>query len=275
MVEKTRIHRALAGVRGRKPVDLAALAELMVRFSQLVVEQRRIREIDVNPLLASPERLLALDARILLHDPETKDADLPRPAIRPYPFAYDRTWTAKDGTGFRIRPLRPEDEPRVARFHQTLSERTVYLRYLQEMKLSSRIAADRLRRVCFNDYDREIALVAEGTDPGPGEAPIVAIGRLTKLRWTNEARLGLMVTDLFQGQGLGSEVLRRLVDTARSEGIERIVLEVSRENLPIHRMLERLGFQFIEKADSPLLHAELDLGPESKRGGDSRAPSPR
>ena len=259
MVERTRIHRALEGVRGRKPVDLDALAELMVRFSQLVVEQRWIREIDVNPLLASPERLLALDARVLLHDPETREADLPRPAIRPYPYAYERTWKSKDGTGLRIRPLRPEDEPRVSLFHQTLSERTVYLRYLKEMKLSSRIAADRLRRVCFNDYDREIALVAESSDPGPGDAPIVGIGRLTKLRWTNEARVGLVVTDLFQGQGLGSEMLRAMVDIARAEGIVRIVLDVSRENKPILRMLERLGFQFTEKAGEPLVHAELPL----------------
>ena len=127
------------------------------------------------------------------------------------------------------------------------------------MKLSSRIAADRLRRVCFNDYDREIALVAESSDPGPGAAPIVGIGRLTKLRWTNEARVGLVVTDLFQGQGLGSEMLRAMVDIARAEGIDRIVLDASKENKPILRMLERLKFQFTEKAGEPLVHAELPL----------------
>jgi acetyltransferase len=259
MVERTRIHAALRGVRGARPVDLEALAELMVRFSQLVVEQPRIREIDVNPLLASPDGLLALDARVLLHDPSVAEADLPRPAIRPYPFAYDRPWTAKDGTRLRIRPIRPEDEPRIARFHETLSDRTVYRRYLREMRLSHRIAQERLRRVCFNDYDREIALVAVVEDGAPEEGPIVGVGRFTRLRWTNEARFGLVVTDLFQGQGLGSEMLRRMVDLARTEGVERIVLEVSRDNAPIQRMLERLGFRLGERPDTALLHAELAL----------------
>jgi acetyltransferase len=258
MVEKTRIHAALLGARGREPVDMEALEEVMVRFSQLVVEQPWIREIDVNPLLASGKGLLALDSRVLLHDPSTKPADLPRPAIRPYPFAYARPWRSKDGTDYVIRPIRPEDEPRVAEFHETLSERSVYLRYLQEMKLSRRITHDRLRRICFNDYDREIALVAEVPAPG-AQATIVGIGRLTRLRWTNEARLGLIVTDLFQGQGLGSEVLRRLVSVAKAEGIERIVLDVSRENGPILRMLGRLGFAFAEKPGAPLLHGELAL----------------
>ena len=70
MMEQTKIFEALEGVRGRKPVDIEALERLLVRFSQLVVEQRWIKEIDINPLLASPERIIALDARVVLHDPE-------------------------------------------------------------------------------------------------------------------------------------------------------------------------------------------------------------
>ena len=85
MMEQTRIFKALQGVRGRPPVDIAALEELLVRFSQLVVEQPWIKEIDINPLLASPERLLALDARVVVHGPEMTDEQLPRSAIRPYP----------------------------------------------------------------------------------------------------------------------------------------------------------------------------------------------
>src|SRR6516225_5781009 len=81
MMEQTRILAALKGVRGRPPVDLPALEQLMVRFSDLVVEQRWIKEIDINPLLASPERLLALDARVILHGPDMEEPDLPPPAI--------------------------------------------------------------------------------------------------------------------------------------------------------------------------------------------------
>jgi acetyltransferase len=128
MMEQTQIFRALKGVRGRKAVDLIALERLLVRFSQLVIEQPWISETDINPLLASPEKLIALDARIVLHDP-TKQNQLPKPAIRPYPTQYISNWTMKDGAAVTIRPILPEDEPLMAEFHRTLSDRTVYLRY--------------------------------------------------------------------------------------------------------------------------------------------------
>ena len=91
MMESTKIYTALKGVRGRRGVDLDELEQLLVRFSQLVVEQRWISELDINPLLASPERLIALDARVVLHDPATDPKDLPRLAIRPYPRKYVST----------------------------------------------------------------------------------------------------------------------------------------------------------------------------------------
>ncbi len=117
MMEQTRIFIALKGVRGRKPIDLPALEGLLVRFSQLVVEQPWISEIDINPLLASPERLLALDARVVLHAPGTDPDHLPRPAIRPYPSQYVSSWVMKNGAAVTLRPIRPEDEPLMVEFH--------------------------------------------------------------------------------------------------------------------------------------------------------------
>jgi acetyltransferase len=175
MMEQTKIYTALKGVRGRKPVDLAALEELMVRFSQLVVEQPWIREIDINPLLASSDRLLALDARVVLHPADTPESKLSKPAIRPYPIQYVAPWILKGGEEVQIRPIRPEDEPLMVKFHQKLSERTVYMRYFQPLKLSQRTAHERLTRICFVDYDREMALVTvrRGDD---GEPEIIAVG---------------------------------------------------------------------------------------------------
>ena len=121
-MERTRIFEALQGVRGRRPVDTAALEKLFVRFSQLVVEQPWIKEMDINPLLASPERLLALDARVVLHPPEAPARICPAPAISPYPRQYVWRWT-RDGEPVTIRPIRPEDEPLMVRFHESLSER--------------------------------------------------------------------------------------------------------------------------------------------------------
>ena len=96
LMERTKIFTALGGVRGRKPVDLAALEELLVRFSYLVIEQPWIKEIDINPLLASPEGILALDARVLLYPQGA--APRPIPAIRPYPLQYVNPWRFEDGS---------------------------------------------------------------------------------------------------------------------------------------------------------------------------------
>ena len=176
MMERTKIYQALKGVRGRKPVDLAGLEKLMVGFSQLVAEQRWIKEIDINPLFASGDDLVALDARVILHDPKTTEDQLPKLAIRPYPTQYIGAWKMKDGKKVTIRPIRPEDEPLMVKFHETLSERSVYLRYFSPLKLQQRVAHTRLVRICFNDYDREIALVAEekggnGTSPDRRRRP--------------------------------------------------------------------------------------------------------
>ncbi len=115
MMEETKIYTALKGVRGRKAVDLAALEQMMVSFSQLVVEQRWIKEIDINPLLASPDRLIALDARVVVHDQSVKEEDLPKLPIRPYPTQYVSPWKMNDGKEIVIRPIRPEDEPAVVK----------------------------------------------------------------------------------------------------------------------------------------------------------------
>ncbi len=257
MMEQTRILRALKGVRGRRPIDLAALEQLLVRFSDLVVQQRWIKEIDINPLLASPDRLLALDARVIVHGPEVEPSTLPRLAIRPYPSQYATTWTASDGSPMRLRPIRPEDEPMLVAFHGTLSERTVALRYFHAMKLSARVAHERLTRICFIDYDREIALVAERENPeATGTREITGVGRLSRLRGTDDAEFALLISDRYQRQGLGTALLDRLVAIARDEGIGRIVGSILPENLGMRRVCERLGFRLSLDAEDGVLQAE-------------------
>ena len=259
MMERTRIHRALTGVRGRPPVDLDALAHLLVRFGELVLEQRWIREIDINPLLASPARLLALDARVVLHDPALPEGAIPRPAIRPYPTQYVAPWTLLDGTPVLIRPIRPEDEPLVVELHRTLSERTVRLRYMAPLQLDLRVGHERLVRVCFVDYDRDMALVAEHRGHGPDERRILGIGRLSRTPGLDEAEIALLVSDQHQRRGLGTELLRRLLDIARDERLRRVRASMLAENHEMQRILQRLGFRLRRAADYPLVEAELEL----------------
>ena len=255
MMEQTKIYRALKGVRGRKPVDLPALEELLVRFSELVVENPWIKELDINPLLASPERLLALDARVVLHDLDKKEEDLPHPAIRPYPAQYDVPWKMKGGETVEIRPIRPEDEPEMIDFHTKLSERTVYLRYFQPLKLSQRTAHERLTRICFNDYDREMALVVERKKPD-GTCEIVAVGRLSKQHGRNEAELAALVRDEFQGKGIGTELYRRLLEVAKDEKIAKVVSTMLGENREMRRVCEKLGFNIREELEDNMVKAE-------------------
>jgi acetyltransferase len=260
MIEQTKIYTALKGVRGRKPVDLAALEQLLVRFSQLVVEQPWIKEIDINPLLASDERLIALDARVVAYGTDVKKEKLPRLAIRPYPTKYVAPWKMKDGTEVCIRPIRPEDEPLLAKFHETLSDRSVYQRYLHMMKLSQRVAHERLTRICFIDYDREMALVAEHKDPKTGEAQVIAVGRLKKAHGTNEAELAVIISDEYQGHGLGSELIRRLLDVARDEKLGRITGDVLPDNFAMQHVCEKLGFQLKRDPEDPVVRVDLELG---------------
>jgi acetyltransferase len=240
MMEQTKIFTALKGVRGRAPVDTARLEHLLVRFSQLVVEQRFIKEIDINPLLASPEGLIALDARVVLYPPEITEAKLPALAIRPYPNQYVRPWKTRNGLSVTIRPIRPEDEPLLVAFHQTLSSESVRQRYFGSIALEQRTAHDRLTRVCFNDYTRELALVVEHIDNN--QRQILGVGRLGRIPHTNEAELALLVSDTAQHSGIGSELASCLVNIARAEHLSTLLAWTARDNHDMQRILEKTGF---------------------------------
>jgi acetyltransferase len=265
MMEQTKIYKALQGVRGRKSIDIAALEQLMVEFSQLVVEQPGIKEIDINPLLAIPPTpihpggLIALDARIVLHSADVEKHQLPKLAIRPYPSQYISNWKLNNGTPITIRPIRPEDEPLMVEFHKTLSEESVYFRYFHMIQLSQRITHERLTRICFIDYDREMALVAEYQNPETEKREILAVGRLSKLHGSNAAEFAMLVSDKFQDQGLGTELLRRLLEVGKNEKSCCIYADILADNSGMQRVCEKLGFQITNTSDTTVLRAEIKL----------------
>jgi acetyltransferase len=263
-MENTRIHQALKGVRGRKPVDLGKLEELLVRFSELVIENPRIADIEINPLLAGADTLVALDARVILHPATTKDAALPRPAIRPYPSQYVSQWQE-----FTIRPIRPDDEPLVVDFHHQLSERSVYLRYFFPLKLDFRVSHERLINKCFIDYDRELALVAEyevppdetsvtGTEALSGKR-IAGIARLVRNHSDDGAEVAFLVADKYQNRGLGTYLLERIIEIAKLEGITSLQGAMLAENVNMQDLFVRVGFHFSPPQEGTVT-ATLDLG---------------
>jgi acetyltransferase len=259
MMEQTRIYEALKGFRGRAAVDLEQLEQILVRFSRLAVEQRWIKEIDINPLLVDEEGVVALDARMVLHEPSVAEEDLPPLAIRPYPQQYVGKFELRSGEETTIRPIRPEDEPLLVDFHKALSDRSVYMRYASSLKLSQRVAHDRLARLCFIDYDREMALVAER---GGGDTrELVAIGRLTRLQDSADGEFALVIRDDMQRQGLGTELLSRLVDIGREEGLERIFADILSQNAGMQHICRKLGFELSRNGElaDPMIRAVKTL----------------
>jgi acetyltransferase len=259
MMERTKIYTALKGVRGRQPINLEALEHLLVRFSQLVADQPWISEIDINPLMASPEALIALDARIVVHGRDVRAEDVSHPAIRPYPTQYVTRWKLDNGRTLTLRPIRPEDEPMMVAFHETLSEESVYYRYFSPLKLPQRIAHERLTRICFNDYDREIALVADHKNPKTGKHEILGVGRLSKVHGSSDGEFALLVSDEWHDLGLGTELLKSLIKIGRAEKLQRITGYILPENHAMQHVCRNLGFEVRHDIEAGEFHAALAL----------------
>ena len=258
MIEQTRIYAALRGVRGEKGVDFSKFEQLLVRFSELVVEQPSIKEIDINPLFVSAEQMVALDARIILHDLAADGAQPPRTAIRPYPAHYVQHVRMPNGTPVVIRPIRPEDEPIMVKFHETLSERSVRNRYFGALNLSRRVAHERLTSICFNDYDRELALVIDDQiDKQTHE--ILGVGRLSKKHDCEEAEFAIVINDEWQGRGLGTQLLKQLVGIGRQENLKRITAHILPDNYEMQHVAKKAGFRIHNDIESGECIAEIDL----------------
>lgn len=180
----------------------------------------------------------------------------------PYPSQYVSSWTMRDGTQVTIRPIRSEDEPMMVKFHETLSDRSVYQRYFTSLSLSRRTAHERLIRICTVDYERDMVLVAEYGNPQTGEHQIVAVARLNQLPCDHprkEAEVAALVSDRYQHQGLGTELLQRLIQIARDKRMHRLIAEMLWDNLAIQAVLKSLGFEVRLPSDGVSMQAILDL----------------
>jgi acetyltransferase len=158
-----------------------------------------------------------------------------------------------------IRPIRPEDEPAMVKFHETLSERSVYLRYFHLMNLEQRVTHERLTRICFIDYDREMALVAERRNPETGEPELLGVGRMTKVHGTNEGEVAVLVSDHWQGRGLGKELLSRLMAVGADEKLSKLTADILPDNRDVMRICEKLGFSLKHSLEDEVVRAEFKL----------------
>ncbi len=239
LMERTRVYTALQGVRGRKPVDLEALETMLARFSQLLTDfVEDIQEVDLNPVLAAPGRIVAPNPRVLLPPPDRPRGERPRLAVQPYPNQYTAPHRLRDGTEVVVRAIRPEDEPLLVEMHAHHSDHTIRMRYFSMVRTLSR---DSLIRLCHLDYDREMALTAVRRDGGTSQ--MLGVSRYYLNPETGEAEFALVVGDAFQGKGLGRHLLKRLIDVARERGVRRLVGLVLHENEPMLTLTKSLGFR--------------------------------
>lgn len=241
MLESLRSWPLLEGYRGRPAANVDRLIEILMRLSYLVADYPEIQELDVNPLLVTPDNAIALDARIIL------DHDLilnpPRPyshlAIRPYPEEYSRRAKLKDDTSVLLRPIKPEDEPLWHGLLASCSQESLWFRFRHLFKQTTHEMATRF---CFIDYDREIAIVAELGDAE--ERKLIGVGRLVADVDRTDADYAVLVADAYQGIGLGSLLTDYCLEICKRWGINTVVMESAPNN---HRMLsifEHRGFEF-------------------------------
>jgi acetyltransferase len=248
LIERTQIYKALQGIRGERPVPLDQLETLLVRFSYLLCDFLDIQEIDINPLLASPEGLVALDARVLLGASKT------RLAIEPYPNQHTTTWRIPDGTEIVVRAIRPEDEPLIEEHHRSLSEQSIRMRFFSMVKTLSR---DSLIRLCHLDYAREMALVAVRKN-AEGKPEIIGVSRYYMNPQTRSAEFAVIVRDAHHGEGLGQHLMERLIAVARERGVRQLVGAVLPDNSRMLALANDLGFRVAE-FDRDAVRVVLDL----------------
>lgn len=179
--------------------------------------------------------------------------------MRPYPHQFARATTLAGGETVVIRPIRPEDEPLMVRFHEGLSDRSVYLRYFHMVTLTQRTAHERLTRICFIDYDVEMTLVAERLDAASGGRDVMGVARLHKVPGTGDGEFAVLVADRFQRAGLGSALMRRLIEIARAEGLSRLRADVLSQNAGMRSLCARVGIAIRPTGDPQLVTAELAL----------------
>jgi acetyltransferase len=254
VLEETKIYQALSrGLRNKPPIDLRLLEEIMIRFSNLIVDFPEIEEMDINPLVVSEGRLCVLDARIIL-DKNALDRTetYPHLVIMPYPTKWVTLWRTKDGTEVTLRPIRPEDEPMELEFIRGLSSETSRFRFFQIIK---DLPHEALVRFCNIDYDREMAFIAETRE---GDRKVeVGVSRLILEPNKKKGEFAVVVSDKYQAKGLGIKLVDMLIEVAKEKGVESIYGIVMAENLKMIRLCEKLGFTTKREHEDVLVELKL------------------
>jgi acetyltransferase len=238
LMEETQVYKMLQGYRGKVPADLHQMEEILVSFSNLIVDFPEVLELDLNPIAISNSKAIAIDARIIV-DKDCLQYTTPYPhlVITPYPTRYIKPWQLSDGTEVLLRPIRPEDEPIEREMLSTLSEETLRMRFFRVIR---EITHEMLVRFCNIDYDRDIVIVAEIKKDQRRQ--IIGVGRVMMEHDLKTGEIAVLVHDAFQGKGLGYKLMEVLISIAKEKGLEELHGIALTENVRILRMVREFYF---------------------------------
>jgi acetyltransferase len=239
LMQDTRVYKMLQGFRGKPAADFEGLEEILVNFSNLIVDFPEIAEIDINPLAISNGKASALDARIIIDKNYVVAGRSPYPhlIIAPYPTKYTTPWHLSDGTEVLLRAIRPEDEPAEHEMLSSLSKETLRTRFFSVIK---DISHEWLILFCNIDYDRHMAIVAELEENG--KKSMIGVARLIMNQDMTSGEVAILVQDRFQGKRLGTKFVEMLIGIAIERGLEEVRADVLTENESMLKVFRRLGF---------------------------------
>lgn len=265
LIEETRVYRILRGYRDIPAVDMRALEQLLVSFSQMLIDFPEIEEVDINPLLVHGKDIIALDARIVIDEVRarartSKDHDPYRHlVISPYPKRYERLWTLKDGRTVLLRPIKPEDEPLWLDMFKHLSQESVYQRFFTVIKDTPH---EQIVRYCNIDYAREMSIVAELSEGNAkriiGVASLVIDWRSRGKDGYREGEVAVIVADPWQGLGLGTKLVDYILEIAEDMNVKAVNAVMLASNARIIDLMKRMGFR-LEALDEDTLIGRLEL----------------
>ncbi|MFH1722364.1 MAG: GNAT family N-acetyltransferase [Candidatus Altiarchaeota archaeon] len=255
MMEETRYYELLKkGSRDRLPANLKEIERAVIHFSRMIVDNPQLEEVDINPLLCTPNFALALDARIILS--KKRDQKLhSHLCITPYPRNLIEGWVMKTGEKVNLRPIKAEDEPKMKALFKSFSEKTIRYRFFHPIK---EFTHEMLIRYCHIDYDREIAIVAEKG------GKLLGVGRLMIESTGESAEWAVVVTDAWQNKGLGTKLVSKVVGLARKKGLKSVYATVIKENKAMTHVAKKLGFIEKPTEDPDILHLVLEFKERNK-----------
>jgi acetyltransferase len=256
LIERTNVYNMLSkGFRKKPAVNLRLLDETLIRLSNMIVDFPEIKELDINPLVVSGDRVIALDARIIIDENtvKTEQSEFSHLIISPYPTRYIQPWLCRDGRSVLLRPIRPEDEPLEHELIAGLSPESSRFRFFYIIK---DISHEMLSRFCNIDYSREIAIIAESTTGGKRRN--VGVGRLVIQPGTAIGEFATLVADDFQEVGLGHKLTDMLIGIAQERGIKNLYGVILKDNAKMVGLARSLGFT-IEAVDADEYRASIEF----------------